>query len=69
VEVTILPADVRAFLDNLKAPLNLVEFPTKYYEYLIRTVLESLEIATDNRLLLRVILSLGLSQVVTLTDP
>ncbi|RXW19751.1 hypothetical protein EST38_g6117 [Candolleomyces aberdarensis] len=47
VEVTILLADVHAFLDNLKAPLNLVEFRTKYYEYLIRTVLESLDIPTD----------------------
>ncbi len=47
VEVTILLADVHAFLDNLKAPLNLVEFRTKYYEYLIRTVLDSLDIPTD----------------------
>ena len=39
-----LLADMRASLDNLKAPLNLVELWTKYYEYFTRTVLESLNI-------------------------
>jgi tyrosyl-tRNA synthetase len=38
VEVTILLADVHAFLDNLKVPLNVVKFRTKYYENLIRIV-------------------------------
>ncbi|EPQ53219.1 tyrosine tRNA ligase [Gloeophyllum trabeum ATCC 11539] len=44
VEVTILLADVHAFLDNLKAPLELVGYRTKYYEYLLRTVFTSLGI-------------------------
>lgn len=42
-----LVADVHAFLDNLKAPLNLVEHRTEYYKYIIRTVFKSLGIPTD----------------------
>ncbi|KAF5313823.1 hypothetical protein D9619_013034 [Psilocybe cf. subviscida] len=44
VEVTVLLADVHAFLDNLKAPLDLVAHRTKYYEYLLTAVLKSLGI-------------------------
>ena len=47
VEVTVLIADVHAFLDNLKAPLDLVSFRAKYYENIIRAVFESLAIPTD----------------------
>jgi tyrosyl-tRNA synthetase len=47
VEVTVLLADVHAFLDNLKAPLNLVEYRTEYYKNIIRTVFGSLGIPTD----------------------
>ncbi|KIJ44023.1 hypothetical protein M422DRAFT_252519 [Sphaerobolus stellatus SS14] len=47
VEVTILLADVHAFLDNLKAPLELVEHRTKYYEFVLRAVFESLSIPVD----------------------
>ncbi|EJD38160.1 tyrosine tRNA ligase [Auricularia subglabra TFB-10046 SS5] len=47
VEVTILLADVHAFLDNLKAPLELVAHRTKYYEFLLRTVLTSLDIPVE----------------------
>jgi len=39
--------DVHAFLDNLKAPLDLVAHRTKYYEYLLTTVLKSLGIPTS----------------------
>jgi tyrosyl-tRNA synthetase len=35
---------VHAFLDNLKAPLDLVAHRTKYYEFLLTTVLKSLGI-------------------------
>ncbi|KAF8583661.1 tyrosine tRNA ligase [Ramaria rubella] len=44
VEVTILLADVHAFLDNLKAPLALVEHRTRYYEHVLRAVFTSLSI-------------------------
>ncbi|KAI5122412.1 hypothetical protein M0805_002962 [Coniferiporia weirii] len=47
VEVTILLADVHAFLDNLKAPLELVKHRTKYYEQLLLAVFQSLGIPTS----------------------
>ncbi|PCH34678.1 tyrosine tRNA ligase [Wolfiporia cocos MD-104 SS10] len=47
VEVTILLADVHAFLDNLKAPLELVAHRTKYYEHVLLAVLKSLGIPTS----------------------
>ncbi|KAG1869188.1 hypothetical protein C8R48DRAFT_700564 [Suillus tomentosus] len=47
VEVKILLADVHAFLDNLKAPLELVAHRTKYYEFILRTVFTSLGIPTS----------------------
>ncbi|KAG1880744.1 hypothetical protein F4604DRAFT_1678906 [Suillus subluteus] len=47
VEVKILLADVHAFLDNLKAPLELVAHRTKYYKFLLRTVFTSLGIPTS----------------------
>ncbi|KAI0704967.1 tyrosyl-tRNA synthetase [Cytidiella melzeri] len=47
VEVTILLADVHAFLDNLKAPLELVAHRTKYYQYILLSVFKSLGIPTS----------------------
>ncbi|KAF9447076.1 tyrosine tRNA ligase [Macrolepiota fuliginosa MF-IS2] len=47
VEVKILLADVHAFLDNLKAPLELVAHRTKYYEFLLTAVFTSLGIPTS----------------------
>ncbi|CAG8442738.1 7962_t:CDS:2 [Ambispora gerdemannii] len=47
VEVTILLADIHAFLDNMKAPLELVKFRTKYYEELIKALLESIGVPID----------------------
>lgn len=47
VEVKILLADVHAFLDNMKAPLDLVAHRTKYYECILRTVFTSLGIPTS----------------------
>lgn len=38
---------MHAFLDNLKAPLDLVAHRTKYYEFLLRTVFTSLGIPTS----------------------
>lgn len=39
--------DVHAFLDNLKAPLELVDHRTKYYKYLLLAVFTSLGIPTS----------------------
>jgi tyrosyl-tRNA synthetase len=47
MQVTILLADVHAFLDNLKAPLSLVEHRTSYYKYLLTAVFTSLRIPID----------------------
>ncbi|KAH8105295.1 tyrosyl-tRNA synthetase [Cristinia sonorae] len=47
VEVKILLADVHAFLDNLKAPLELVSHRTKYYQFVLLAVFESLGIPTS----------------------
>jgi tyrosyl-tRNA synthetase len=43
----IISQDIHAFLDNLKAPLELVAHRTKYYEFLLRTVFTSLGIPTS----------------------
>lgn len=47
VEVTVLLADVHAFLDNLKAPLELVAHRTKYYQHVLLAVFTSLGIPTS----------------------
>ncbi|KAL4751993.1 hypothetical protein BDW72DRAFT_80156 [Aspergillus terricola var. indicus] len=46
-EVVVLLADIHAFLDNLKAPLELVENRAKYYAKVIRAILESVGVPTD----------------------
>ena len=45
-EVTILIADVHAFLDSGKAPLELVEDRAAYYERIIPTIFEAVGIDT-----------------------
>ncbi|CAG8682832.1 13851_t:CDS:2 [Acaulospora morrowiae] len=47
VEVTVLLADIHAFLDNMKAPLELVKFRTKYYEELIKAAFVSIGVPID----------------------
>ncbi|KAI0259151.1 tyrosine tRNA ligase [Gloeopeniophorella convolvens] len=47
VEVKVLLADVHAFLDNMKAPLELVTHRTKYYKFVLLAVFESLGIPTS----------------------
>ncbi|KAI8981715.1 tyrosyl-tRNA synthetase [Mycotypha africana] len=42
VEMTVLIADLHAFLDNMKAPLELVQHRAKYYEVMIKTILTSI---------------------------
>jgi tyrosyl-tRNA synthetase len=43
----VLLADVHAFLDNLKAPLELVAHRTKYYQHVLLAVFQTLGIPTD----------------------
>lgn len=43
-QVTILLADIHAVLDNLKAPLDLINQRVKYYELLIKTLLQELKV-------------------------
>ncbi|KAF3911866.1 hypothetical protein AA313_de0209518 [Arthrobotrys entomopaga] len=46
-EVTILLADLHAFLDNMKAPLDLIKHRAKYYELLIKSTLRSIGVSID----------------------
>lgn len=45
--VTILFADLHAYLDNMKAPWELLQRRTTYYEQLIKAVLESIGVPLD----------------------
>ncbi|KAJ2719944.1 Tyrosine--tRNA ligase cytoplasmic [Coemansia sp. Benny D115] len=45
--VTILLADIHAFLDNLKSTLELVNMRTKYYEELIKAMLTSIGVPLE----------------------
>ncbi|KAL2863252.1 tyrosine--tRNA ligase TYS1 [Aspergillus lucknowensis] len=46
-EVVVLLADIHGFLDNLKAPLELVESRAKYYRKIITAILESVGVPID----------------------
>lgn len=46
-EVTILFADLHAFLDNMKAPFELLNLRTQYYQELIKAMLESINVSLD----------------------
>uniref|UniRef100_K7FIB3 Tyrosine--tRNA ligase n=1 Tax=Pelodiscus sinensis TaxID=13735 RepID=K7FIB3_PELSI len=46
-EVTILFADLHAYLDNMKAPWELLELRTQYYENVIKAMLESIGVPLD----------------------
>lgn len=46
-EVTILFADLHAYLDNMKAPWDLLALRTKYYEESIKAMLESIDVPTS----------------------
>lgn len=47
VEVTILFADLHAYLDNMKAPWELLELRTQYYEAVIKSMLKSINVPLD----------------------
>ncbi len=38
VQVTVLLADLHGYLDNLKAPWELLAHRTKYYEFIIKVI-------------------------------
>ncbi|KAK9472143.1 Aminoacyl-tRNA synthetase, partial [Dipodascopsis tothii] len=46
-EVKILLADLHAFLDNMKAPLELVAYRAQYYERIIKSILRSIGVPID----------------------
>lgn len=47
VEVIILFADLHAYLDNMKAPWELLELRTQYYEAVIKAMLKSIDVPLD----------------------
>ncbi|KAG8587991.1 hypothetical protein GDO81_005844 [Engystomops pustulosus] len=46
-EVTILFADLHAYLDNMKAPWELLELRTRYYEHVIKAMLQSIGVPLE----------------------
>lgn len=46
-EVTILFADLHAYLDNMKAPWELLALRTEYYEVIIKAMLKSIDVPLD----------------------
>eukprot|EP00124_Ichthyophonus_hoferi_P002923 Ihof_evm1s224 gene=Ihof_evmTU1s224 len=46
-EVTILFADLHAYLDNMKAPWDLLNYRTQYYENVIKAALNSIGVPLD----------------------
>ncbi|KAL6857503.1 Tyrosine--tRNA ligase cytoplasmic [Amphichorda felina] len=52
-EVTILLADIHGFLDNLKAPIELVENRAEYYRFAITSLLKAMGVSVER---LRVVL-------------
>jgi len=45
--VKILLADVHGFLDNLKAPIDLVKFRAEYYKFIIQALLKTVGVSLD----------------------
>ncbi|SCU96696.1 LANO_0E14114g1_1 [Lachancea nothofagi CBS 11611] len=46
-EVRVLLADLHAFLDNMKAPLEVVQYRAKYYECVIKSLLRSINVPIE----------------------
>ena len=47
LQVTILFADLHAYLDNMKAPWELLALRTQYYEQVIKAMLSALDVPID----------------------
>ncbi|CUM55472.1 unnamed protein product [Debaryomyces tyrocola] len=46
-EVKVLLADLHAFLDNMKAPLEVVNYRAKYYECVVKAILTSINVPIE----------------------
>lgn len=46
-EVTVLLADLHAFLDNMKAPLEVVQYRAKFYGFIVRAILTSIGVPIE----------------------
>jgi tyrosyl-tRNA synthetase len=46
-DVVVLIANIHGFLDNLKAPLELVEHRAKFYEFTIKSILKAVGVSTE----------------------
>ncbi|KAI0463212.1 Tyrosine--tRNA ligase cytoplasmic [Komagataella kurtzmanii] len=46
-EVKVLLADLHAYLDNMKAPLEVVAYRAKYYEFVIKAILRSINVPIE----------------------
>lgn len=46
-EVKVLVADLHAFLDNMKAPLEVVNYRAKYYECVVKAILTSINVPIE----------------------
>lgn len=46
-KVKVLLADLHAYLDNMKAPLEVVNYRAKYYGLLVKSILKSINVPTD----------------------
>lgn len=47
LQVTVLLADLHAYLDNMKAPWNLLVYRTLYYESMIKAMLTSIGVSLE----------------------
>ena len=45
--VKILLADIHGFLDNLKAPIDLVKFRAEYYQFVVKSLLKSINVPIE----------------------
>lgn len=46
-EVTVLIADLHAYLDNMKAPLEVVKYRAGYYEHVVKAILTSINVPIE----------------------
>ncbi|AAS50218.1 AAL148Wp [Eremothecium gossypii ATCC 10895] len=46
-EVTVLLADLHAFLDNMKASLEVVNYRVRYYEFVVKAILRSINVPIE----------------------
>ena len=53
IQVTILFADLHAYLDNMKAPWQLLEHRTSYYERVIQAMLRAINVPLDKLTFIR----------------